>query len=75
MKAQFDGWCQVCDDAIRPGDDIRPGEDVADWWCHVDCLTRLEETAQVQAKMASRPRCTFCCDLLQADGRCASCGP
>lgn len=68
MRANHHGWCGICDDAIRPGDDIRPGEDEADWWVHVDCLPRA-----VARPPDLRRRCLNCADVL-VDGRCPNCG-
>lgn len=75
MRAEYHGHCDLCDDAIRPGDDIRRASGDPDSWQHVDCLTRLE--ADVEKVLAglgvSRPRCTSCADLL-VKGSCPNCG-
>lgn len=73
MRAGYAGWCHVCDEAVRPGDDIRK-VDADDTWVHVDCLTRLEEAAATQFRLASRPRCPYCADLLTPTGSCDGCG-
>ena len=72
MRAEHHGVCDLCDDKIRPGDDIRREQDA---WAHVDCLTRLEaDVNNVLAQLGvSRPRCTTCADLLLANGTCPNC--
>lgn len=73
MRAQFRGTCSICDDVIRPGDDIRNLEEVgAAGWGHVDCLSIAEAGQRLEARMASRPRCPRCADVL-ALGRCTNC--
>lgn len=74
MRAEYRGHCDLCDDAIRPGDDIRRASDAPDSWQHVDCLTRLEQDVEkVLAGLGvNRPRCTSCADLLVM-GSCPNC--
>lgn len=78
MRATYAGWCFICDDRIRPGDDIRTtrdhvGDDDASW-VHADCLTEAEAPPNFAARADTRPRCIVCADLVDALGRCPNCG-
>lgn len=72
VRAEFRGHCELCDDAITPGDDIRR---TGDTWGHVDCLTRLEQDVEAVLGQLGvhRPRCPSCADLL-VGGVCGNCG-
>lgn len=74
MRAEFRGYCDLCDDAISPGDDIRRASETEGSWVHVDCMSRLDaDVNRVLGQLGvSRPRCTSCADLLVA-GSCPNC--
>jgi hypothetical protein len=76
VRAEYPGLCDLCDDKIRPGDDIRRASEAEDSWVHVDCMTRLDaDVNKVLGQLGvSRPRCTCCADLLAKDGACPNCG-
>lgn len=75
MRAEFGGWCLLCDEAIRRGDDIRKLElqDDDERWVHVECLADAERQPDFEARERSRPRCLLCADLVDELGRCPNC--
>lgn len=71
MRAEHDSYCELCDDRVRPGDDIRR---VGDAWVHVDCQAKLEgDVDTVLGRLGlERKRCPVCADTLQL-GVCTNC--
>jgi hypothetical protein len=73
VRAQHPGHCDLCDDRIRPGDDIRRASGALDSWVHADCLGHLDaEVGRMLGQLGHRPRCVVCADLL-VGGACPNC--
>lgn len=66
LLARHYSTCPLCCEKVEPGEPIGHDED-SGTWAHSACLEEPPPAPR------SPPRCRFCADVLDEDGRCPSC--
>lgn len=75
ILASYEALCPCCHRTIELGAEIRYSDDLAAW-VHgddTDCVEVRPTTAD-HPRLAGRPRCPTCADLLDQSGACLNCG-